>query len=174
MTNNQHDIVKTFVVSKFKGLKDKGGNDYVEHLLYVSEHAYTIAKKSGLPETQAANARLVGLMHDVLEDTECTYSDLFKVGLNGEQVRDVVTLTRRPGVSYKQYLDVILSEHSSQVSRIVKMVDCYHNSQVDRLGPSPTTDDIERCKKYKKRAQKLLDKLNEDNKTTFILDVIMI
>lgn len=160
MTNDQYDIVRTFVVSKFNGMKDKGGNDYVDHLLYVSQNAYKLGLELGFNDSQVNDVIVVGLLHDVIEDCAVSVEQLTLLS-SSENINRVQTLTRAKSVAYSEYFNKI-KESNDSVVILVKAVDCFHNSLIDRLNKQHIDkQDIDRCKKYLKRANKLLTILNK-------------
>lgn len=71
------------------------------------------------------DAKAVALLHDVIEDTPTSYSDLLKAGIDPSIARHVMTLTRFKGESYLQY---ILNVASNPLTAIVKLADIKHNS----------------------------------------------
>jgi hypothetical protein len=65
-----------------------------------------------------------GWLHDVLEDTEVTISELKRAGISERVIEAVVLLTRRDNQSYEDYLKGVAS---SPVARLVKLADIHHN-----------------------------------------------
>ena len=55
---------KQLAYKYFRTRKDKGGNSYINHLTFVSEHCLS------------NNAKIVGMLHDILEDTNVSISEL--------------------------------------------------------------------------------------------------
>lgn len=89
---------------------------------YIS-HPAAVARaliKDGYGEEYVATAWL----HDVIEDTEVTAKDLLEKGIDHYIVDAVLTLTKRKGESY---LDYILNVKGQPVAREVKMADIRHN-----------------------------------------------
>lgn len=117
-----------------KGQKDKAGAAYINHPLFVSSLV-------GTNEEKAA-----ALLHDVLEDTEQTQSDLLEAGIPEDVVQAVVILTKRKDVDYCDYLR---SVKNNEIARKVKIADLTHNMDISRIS-NPTTTDFERVGKYKK------------------------
>lgn len=66
----------------------------------------------------------VSLLHDVLEDSNMTPSDLLKQGFPDEVVEAVAAITKIPKESY---LDYILRVKKNHMARLVKMEDIIHN-----------------------------------------------
>lgn len=124
-----------FLIAKkaHAGQIDKAGKDYIQHPIYVSSLVET-------PE-----AKIVALLHDVLEDSEYTSDDLLNAGIADEIVKAVEILTKQSGESYNDYLIKI---KNNNLARIVKIADLTHNSDLTRL-EKVTFKDLERQKKYK-------------------------
>ena len=65
----------------FKNKKDKGGHSYINHLRHVSR------------DLKGEKLKAMGLMHDVLEDTDMTPEEMKKLGYNDEFITVVKLLT---------------------------------------------------------------------------------
>ena len=122
-----------------EGQKDKGGNPYFLHPVFVSEHLETIAEK------------IVGLLHDVVEDTDITIEDLRKEGFPEHVLEAVDIITKKDGVSYEEYIEGVMN---NPIARAVKIQDVRHNSDISRI-PHPTEHDLKRLEKYRKTLKKL-------------------
>ncbi|MBE6122275.1 MAG: TIGR02452 family protein [Erysipelotrichaceae bacterium] len=122
-----------------EGQKDKGGNPYFLHPVFVSQHLETIAEK------------IVGLLHDVVEDTDITIEDLRKEGFPEHVLEAVDTITKKDGVSYEEYIEGVMN---NPIARAVKIQDVRHNSDISRI-PHPTEHDLKRLEKYRKTLKKL-------------------
>jgi (p)ppGpp synthase/HD superfamily hydrolase len=72
----------------------------------------------------------VSLLHDVLEDSDLTATDLLKLGISREVVNSVVLLTKPPGQSYADYIEAIKSD---RIAKKVKIADMLSN-----LSETPT------------------------------------
>jgi (p)ppGpp synthase/HD superfamily hydrolase len=83
-------------------------------------------------------------LHDVLEDTEVTISELKNVGIPAHVIDAVGLLTRWDGQSYEDYLHWITQD---EIARKVKIADIRHN-----LSDAPTEKQIA---KYGKALQYL-------------------
>ncbi len=116
------------------GQKDKGGKPYFEHPKAVA---------SFLKNTEY---KIVGYLHDVIEDTETTAEDLLEMGFTERIVNSVVLLTKSKEVQYEQYLHKISMD---KCACNVKMADLRHNMDISRI-PSPTEKDYARLEKYRK------------------------
>jgi len=96
---------------------DKSGSPYVEHCIRV-------AAKCG-----DEKARVVALLHDVLEDTP-TPKDALRSQFGDEIVDAVVALTRQPGESPEDYYARV---RNNSLGLRVKLADLHDNLEPSRL-----------------------------------------
>ena len=122
-----------------QGQKDKSGQPYLSHPIAVSEMGKTIQEK------------IVGILHDVVEDSEWTLEDLRNHGIPEELVRAVDCLSRRDGESVKDYMNRVKSD---PLAIKVKLNDLTHNMDMSRIS-NPTEVDFKRLKKYEKQKKEL-------------------
>ena len=66
----------------FKDKKDRGGNPYMQHLRFVKNHCLTY------------DGQIVGILHDILEDTDCSISELENI-LHENLIESIQLLTRK-------------------------------------------------------------------------------
>lgn len=138
---------KIIVNKIFKDIKDKGNNPYLEHLYYVSN------------SLDDENMKIVGLLHDLLEDTEITESDLIEIGFTNEIIEALLLVTRKEEI-YSEFIDRII-ESNNKVALYVKKIDLENNMDLSRI-KNPTNKDYERVNnKYKPNYQKILNKIKE-------------
>lgn len=96
-----------------KGQKRKyNGEDYIEHPKRVSIRV--------MGET----AKVVAILHDVIEDTKVTAQDLLDAGFSDEIVEAVVALTKIEGESYKKF---VRRAAKNKIARLVKIADVEDN-----------------------------------------------
>jgi (p)ppGpp synthase/HD superfamily hydrolase len=100
------------------GQVDKGGRPYIEHVLRVMDAVDTDQEK------------LVAVMHDLLEDTPLTSSDLHCVGCPPQIVDGVEAMTKRAGEDYE---DFIRRAAAHPIARGVKAADLADNANESRL-----------------------------------------
>jgi len=132
----------------FKDKKDKGGNAYLEHLYYVSKNLEEI------------NMKTVGLLHDVLEDTNITDKDLQAIGFSKEIIEILLLITKKENEVYDDYINRIL-ESNNLIAINVKAIDMQNNMDLSRI-KNPTKKDFERLeKKYKPQYEKIINYLKE-------------
>lgn len=101
-----------------------GKTPYMVHVNAVVARLKTIKEK------------IVGKLHDILEDTDTTEEELLSLGFSKDIVRAVVLLTKRPGYVLEKYLEEI---KKNPLARAVKIADMRAN-----LADTPTRKQIER------------------------------
>ncbi|MBR3412673.1 MAG: HD domain-containing protein [Bacteroidales bacterium] len=116
------------------GQRDKAGADYILHPLRVAAGCRT------------AEAKVVALLHDTIEDTPVTADHLRQQGFPDEIVEAVLSVTRGEGEPYEQY---ILRAAQNPLGCEVKIADLEDNMDLRRL-PKITTTDVARTAKYLK------------------------
>lgn len=115
-----------------EGQFDKGGVAYILHPLRVMARVTT-------PEQ-----RIVAVLHDVLEDTPVTLSDLAREGFPLKILAAVLALSRRDGESYEAF---VMRLGVDPLARQVKLADLADNSDLSRI-PSPGPADLARLSRY--------------------------
>lgn len=147
MKENLESLYKKAVMiaqEAHKGQRDKGGNPYIEHPLYVASQVETLELK------------MVAVLHDTLEDSSLTAADLLAAGLPDGVVEAIQVLTHEDG-NEEAYLDYIRTVAENTMAAAVKKEDLKHNMDMSRI-PDPTEKDRKRCAKYEKALQ-LLEEL---------------
>lgn len=104
----------------FKGVKDKEGKPYIEHLRFVSE------------QLETEEGKIVGLLHDLIEDTDTTLLELQEVGYSDKILYSLVLLTKVKGTPYSEYIDKILAS-GDEVAIRVKEADMRNNMDPERI-----------------------------------------
>lgn len=123
------------------GQFDKSGKDYIEHPLRVMEMGKTEEEK------------IVGVLHDVVEDTEWTFEALAAEGFSQEIIEALRCVTK---VSENEnYDDFIERVKTNPLAVAVKINDLSDNMDIRRL-PYLSDKDIKRLKKYLKAYKKLV------------------
>jgi (p)ppGpp synthase/HD superfamily hydrolase len=90
-------------------------------------------------------AKIAAVLHNVVEDSSVTLSDLRAEGFPERVVEAVEALTKRPGETYELF---ILRAASNDIARTVKLADLFDNCDLSRI-PNPGPEDYERLKKYR-------------------------
>ena len=75
-------------------------------------------------------ARIVGVLHDVVEDTDVTFEDLAAAGIPSEAIESLRLLTKPKGADYQAYVEKI---KLNPIARAVKLADLEDNMNVRRL-----------------------------------------
>ena len=112
---------------------DKSGMPYVYHPFHLAEQMedeYTVC---------------VALLHDVVEDTDYTLTDLIVAGFPAPVTDAIALMTHDDAVPYMDYVKKLRND---PIARAVKLADLRHNSDLSRLD---VIDDraLERAEKYK-------------------------
>jgi hypothetical protein len=141
-----YEETQKFVEEAHKGQTDKGGEPYVEHLKSVSDLV------KGVEDQDLADARIIGLLHDVVEDTDFTLSDLKKRGYSPQIVNAVDAITKRTNEAYFDYLDRVIA---NPLATVVKMADMEHNTTIERIKGLPPKEQERLLKKYSQGAMYL-------------------
>lgn len=116
-----------------KGQKDKGGAPYILHSLSVM---YAV---------KGEEAKIVAVLHDVLEDSPLTLAELRQEGFSTEVLNALDLVTKKPGQAYEEYIRLI---SENQLARLVKLADLEDNIKEARLSHIGE-DDRNRIAKYK-------------------------
>lgn len=128
------------------GQKDKAGAPYIFHPFHIAEN---------MPDEDTT---VIALLHDVIEDTDLTASDLRKFGFTPLQVEVVVAMSRKKD---EQYFDYIQRVKENNYSRIVKLADLKHNSDKSRLLTLPQEEQDKMIKLIDERYKKAIKMLKE-------------
>lgn len=120
--------------TRHAGQFDRGGNPYILHPLKVMYYL-----KSNDEELQC-----IALAHDLVEDTDTTYSELREMGFSERVIQGIVALTKVRGESYDEYKERVKANPDAVR---VKMADLRHNTDIRRL-KGVTDKDLARIEKY--------------------------
>lgn len=117
-----------------KDQKDKSGIPYIYHPIHLAE------------QMNDEQTTCVALLHDVVEDTEITLSDLRNEGFPEPVLEALRLMTHDKSVPYMDYVQKI---KDNPIARAVKLADLKHNSDLTRLD---VVDEKvrERVEKYRK------------------------
>ena len=124
-----------------QGQFDKAGNDYIGHPLRVMEMGKT------------EDERIVGVLHDVVEDTEWTFEALQAEGFSQEVIDALRCVTKLS--ENENYDDFIERVRKNPLAVAVKINDLTDNMDIRRL-PYLSDKDVKRLKKYLKAYKKLI------------------
>ena len=136
---------------------DKCGQPYWIHPFTVAMRGFT-----GYANDQSISYAIVGLLHDIPEDTGMAVGSLVGlIELTDEEMAALKLLTHQDGMSYNEYIDSII-ESGNEIAINVKLDDLLHNMNLERFteaGITITDKDTKRNEKYKKAFDKLLANL---------------
>ena len=120
-------------VISHKGQLDKSGRPYIEHLIRVMSMG------------KSDNEKIVGVLHDLLEDTKMTSQDLVNEGFNSDIIAAIELLTKNP--TEKDYTIYIKKIKTNPIAIQVKINDLTDNMNIKRLN-NLSPDDLPRLNKY--------------------------
>lgn len=123
-----------------RGQFDKAGNDYIGHPLRVMEAGKTTEEK------------IVGVLHDVVEDTDWTFERLAVEGFSGEIIEALRCVTKLS--ENEPYDKFIARVKENPLAVAVKLNDLSDNMDIRRL-PYILDKDVKRLKKYLKAYKQL-------------------
>jgi (p)ppGpp synthase/HD superfamily hydrolase len=124
-----------------KGQFDKAGNEYIGHPLRVMEMGKTEDEK------------IVGVLHDVIEDTSWTFEAIEAEGFSKEIVDALRCVTKlSENENYDDFIDRV---KKNPLAVAVKINDLTDNMDIRRL-PYLSDKDVQRLKKYLKAYKRLV------------------
>ena len=121
-------------VQVHQGQKDKAGAPYVLHPLRVM-----LRMRSDIE-------MMVAVLHDVVEDTPHTLSDLQQAGYPEQVLEALDCLTRRQNETYEEFIERV---KANPLARKVKIADLEDNMDVRRISDLRKKD-MERLKRYRR------------------------
>ena len=139
-------------VEAHRGQIDKAGKEYILHPMRVMLR--------GRNDTEM----IVGILHDVVEDTPITIDMLRLEGFSEDVLVALECVTKRRGESYGTFIDRVLT---NPLATQVKLYDMEDNMNRDRI-PYPTPKDEARFRKYEKYHKVILQQLKEYQKAGLI------
>lgn len=110
------------------GQFDKNGVEYIHHPLAVA----------GALEPFGLYARIAGVLHDVVEDSEWTLRDLLDAGVPQRAVRAVegVTRVRESGQTYQEWIEAMTARERYSPADLIKP-ETLSRAGLDSLVPVP-------------------------------------
>jgi len=136
-----------------EGQVDRGGNPYIEHPFRVAQ-----AVRVEGPEAMAA-----ALLHDVGEDASWALEHCRRLGFPEPVMKLAEQLTKRrdekgSDEGYGRFIERIATS-GSRTAIIIKLADIEDNLRLERLGRSPTPEDLARAEKYRRAREVLREAL---------------
>ncbi len=123
------------------GQMDKVGVEYINHPRTVSSMCVSI------------EAKIVGWLHDVVEDTDVTFEDLRNSGFPENILEALRCVTKEENYQLDEYY---LRIKKNELAREVKLADLTHNSDLSRI-PESVSEEFKN-KMIKKHKQYMLYK----------------
>lgn len=120
--------------NKHAGHYDRGGRPYILHPLKVMH----------LLRSDDDELNSIALGHDLIEDTDTTYSELRSLGFSDRVINGIAALTKVKGETFEDYKIKVCN---NQDAIRVKMADLQHNTDIRRL-KGLTQKDFERTARY--------------------------
>jgi (p)ppGpp synthase/HD superfamily hydrolase len=98
--------------------------------------------------------RIVAVLHDVIEDTDCTFGDLRRLGYSERVIEALDRLTHRDGEAYETYIERIKDD---PLARQVKLADLGDNLANNRriAEVASSTEARERIVRYERTIEQL-------------------
>ena len=124
-----------------KGQVDKSGTEYIGHPLRVMEMG------------KSEQEKIIGVLHDVVEDTNWTFEALAAEGFSKEIIDALRCVTKLS--DNENYDDFIERVKKNPLAVAVKINDLTDNMDIRRL-PYLSDKDVKRLKKYLKAYKKLI------------------
>jgi (p)ppGpp synthase/HD superfamily hydrolase len=123
-----------------RGQLDMAGEPYILHPLRV------------MLQMNDEAARIVAILHDVLEDTTVTSSELRQAGYGEETIEAIEALSKRDGETYEE---LIGRAAANPVARRVKLADLADNMDRRRLKQTGERDE-KRLERYEAARRRLI------------------
>lgn len=131
----------TIATEAHNGQLDKGGEPYILHPLRV------------MARLTAEQDRIVAILHDVAEDCPAWPLERLRAEFAPIIGAALDAITKRKGEDYDAYLGRV---KANPIAAMVKLADLEDNSDMTRLGRTPTDADWARRAKYDKAATFLM------------------
>ena len=124
-----------------RGQLDKAGNDYIGHSLRV------------MAAGKSTDEKIVGVLHDVVEDSDWTFERLAAEGFSDEVIEALRCVTKiSEGEPYDKFIARV---KTNPLAVAVKLNDLSDNMDIRRL-PYLSDKDVKRLKKYLKAYKQLI------------------
>lgn len=125
-----------------KGQVDKAGNEYIDHPLRVMIAVHSVSEK------------IVGVLHDVIEDTDWTFERLEAEGFTAEIIEALKCVTK---LSEDEPYDAFIERvKTNPLAMAVKIKDLADNMDIRRLNEL-TEKDFKRLQKYHRAYKELVE-----------------
>ena len=122
-------------VDAHRGQVDRAGQPYILHPLRV------------MYRLEGEVEQMVGVLHDVVEDSALTFEDLRRMGYSETVLAALDGVTRREHETYDEFVTRSLAH---PLSRRVKLADLADNMDVRRFSGDLTEKDLARLNRYRR------------------------
>lgn len=139
--DNLLKLAEEIATKAHKGQIDKAGVEYINH-------PRTVASMCDSTET-----KIVGWLHDVVEDTDITLDDLRTAGFPENILEALRCVTKEENYRLDEYY---LRIKKNKLARAVKLADLTHNSDLSRI-PETVSEEFKN-KMFRKHEQYMLYK----------------
>ena len=133
---NKLGLAISIAAKAFEGKTDKGGKPYILHCLRVMN---SVNQKD-------EDLMIAAILHDIVEDTDYTFSDLTVLGFSDRVIGILHLLTHQKSTPYDEYIKAI---SVSADATAIKLADLRDNSDITRI-KGLRKKDIDRIEKYHK------------------------
>lgn len=107
-----------------KGQKDKGGQPYILHPIRI------------MLKCKDDEERILALIHDVLEDTDCPFSTFTNNSFPSKISTALIAITKTDTETYKEYIERVAK---NDLAKRVKILDIKDNLDPERLKNIPAS-----------------------------------
>jgi (p)ppGpp synthase/HD superfamily hydrolase len=121
-------------VEAHQGQTDRYGAPYILHPTRVMARLQTTSEK------------IVGILHDVVEDTDWTFEKLSAEGYSDVLVEAIKAVTKQEGEEYEAF---VRRSAANPLAKKIKLADLEDNMDLRRM-PEVTEKDLSRLQKYVK------------------------
>ena len=142
------DEALNLVANHFRGITDKSGSPYVLHCIRA------------MMTVESLDAKMVAVMHDLIEDTSMTLAQLRTKGFSEQVVNGVDLVTHKDDVSYPDYIVAI---KKNSIATEVKLADLKDNTSLNRTlyREKSSAKDCARIQRYLLSYQFLTEAIDE-------------
>jgi len=127
-------------VNVHQGQTDRAGAPYILHPLRV------------MFRLQGDVEQIVGVLHDVVEDSETTFDDLRRMGFSEAVITALDAVTRRDDETYEVFVE---RSAAQPLARRVKLADLADNMDVRRFSGDLSAKDLARLNRYRRAWNRL-------------------
>lgn len=139
--DQQLSLATSIAIGVHKGQFDKNDKPYLNHVFRVMNAGQTLQEK------------IVGVLHDVIEDSDMTIEDLINYGFETDILDAVNAMTHYENEDYDEYIDRVIS---NPIAIRVKINDLTDNMDIRRL-KIMDDESIGRLKRYFSAYNKIIN-----------------